>query len=255
MSISSIDSSYYTSAYYTMLQTVTTNEDGSTTTSETVTDDSSTTSSLAEQLLDSSSVWGDTSSSSYITGMSLDIVNLTVQSAYSAYSTTDTSSTTSSLAYLESLATSAAEDLGLDSVTFLDLLTHKDYLIEEFTSLVSEGLEEAGVSSDADFRLSMDENGNLLVQSNHEDTEAIQAFFDANPDFAAAFEHIDALEQLEEARNTNGYDLSSVYSQSMQISISSSMSSGYSSQAITMAFTDGGSSMSILQISGISTTA
>lgn len=254
MSISSIDS-YYTNAYYTMLQTTTTNADGTTSTSESVVDDDSSTSSLADQLLtSSSSYWGSDNNTS-ISGMALDMVNLTVQNAYAAYSTTDTSSTTSSLAYLESLATSAAEDLGLSSVTFSDLVAHKDYLVEEFSSLVSEGLEEAGVSSDADFRLSMDENGSLLVQSNHADAEAIQAFFDANPQFVEAFEHIDALDQLEQTRLNNSYDLSSVYSQSMQASISSSMSTGYSSQAITMAFTEAGSNMSILQLSGINTTA
>lgn len=152
--------------------------------------------------------------------------------------------------YLSYLSASAAEDLGKSSITFNDLLTHRDDLTEAFTAEMEAGLKAAGVAEDADFRISLNEHGEIEVKSNHPDKAKIEKYFAENPELAEDYQHIEALNKLEQARSAQGYNLQTSYSPGRLLSMSSLMSQ---QPPTNMAVTGGGSLASILHGSGINT--
>jgi len=152
--------------------------------------------------------------------------------------------------YLSYLSTSAAKDLGKSSITFKDLLTHRDELTEAFTSKMEAGLKAAGVSEDADFRISLTETGEIEVKSNHPDKAKIEKYFAENPGLANDYQEIEALNKLEQTRKTQSYDMQSIYTQGRALSMSSQM---MRQPPTNMAVTGGGSLASILHGGGINT--
>jgi len=151
---------------------------------------------------------------------------------------------------LSNLSFSAAQALGKSSVTFNDLLEYRDILTAEFSKKMEEGLKAAGVADDADFRISLNADGEIEVKSNHADKAKIEKYFADNPDLAADYQEIESLSKLEQTRKTQDYDMKAIYTQGRALSMSSLMMN----QAPTnMAVTGGGSLASILSGGGINT--
>lgn len=125
-------------------------------------------------------------------------------------------------AELSLLVEQIAEELGMQGkITYSALLDKRDQLSEEFQETVKNGLKEAGVAEDADFRLSLDEEGKLLVSSNHKDKAKIEQFFKENPDLAKTYTKIQTLNQVEEARKMSGTDLKDAYEKANLLSYTS----------------------------------
>lgn len=105
-----------------------------------------------------------------------------------------------------------AKQLGITGkITYNKLLAHKEEISSSFQETVKQGLQELGVDPDADFRLSLDDDGTIKVSSNHKDKAKIEQFFKENPQLAETYNQIQTLNQVEEARKTGGKNLSDNY--------------------------------------------
>lgn len=105
-----------------------------------------------------------------------------------------------------------AKQLGITGkITYNKLLAHKEEISASFQETVKQGLQELGVDPDADFRLSLDEDGTIKVSSNHKDKAKIEQFFKENPGLAETYTQIQTLNQVEEARKTGGKNLNDNY--------------------------------------------
>jgi flagellar hook-length control protein FliK len=78
-----------------------------------------------------------------------------------------------------------------------------DELEQEFAEQVKRELKARGVADNIDFRVSLDENGNVKVYSSHKDAKAVQRYFDDNPQLAEKVADIEALSSLKSALNKN----------------------------------------------------
>lgn len=143
------------------------------------------------------------------------------------------------------LVSEAAKDLGIEGkVTYNDLLKHRDKMVEDFQAKVKDGLSQAGVDSNADFRINLDENGNIKVSSNHKDKAKIEQFFKENPSLSKDYQHIEALNQVEETRKNQGVDLSLAYKDGQLMSYGSGIN--MTALKMSMAMTGAGSLATIL---------
>lgn len=105
-----------------------------------------------------------------------------------------------------------AKQLGITGkITYNKLLAHKEEISSSFRETVKQGLQELGVDPDADFRLSLDDDGTIKVSSNHKDKAKIEQFFKENPQLAETYNQIQTLNQVEEARKTGGKNLNDNY--------------------------------------------
>lgn len=105
-----------------------------------------------------------------------------------------------------------ARQLGITGkITYTKLLAHKDEISASFTETVKQGLQELGVDPNADFRLSLDEDGAIKVSSNHKDKAKIEQFFKENPQLAETYNQIQTLNQVEEARKMGGKNINDNY--------------------------------------------
>lgn len=101
-----------------------------------------------------------------------------------------------------------AKQLGITGkITYNKLFAHKEEISASFQETVKQGLQELGVDADADFRLSLDDDGTIKVSSNHKDKAKIEQFFKENPQLAETYNQIQTLNQVEEARKTGGKNL------------------------------------------------
>lgn len=105
-----------------------------------------------------------------------------------------------------------AEELGITGkITYNKLFTHKEELENDFQEKVKDGLAELGVAPDADFRISLNDDGTIKVSSNHKDKAKIEQFFNENPGLAQTYQQIQTLNQVEEARKMSGKDIDDKY--------------------------------------------
>ncbi len=133
-------------------------------------------------------------------------------------------------AELALLVDQIAEELGMQGkITYSSLLAARDSLSAEFQETVKKGLADAGVAEDADFRLSLDENGEIKVSSNHKDKAKIEQFFKENPDLVNTYTKIQTLNQVEEARKMSGTDLKDAVEKANLLSYTSAFMLGNSS--------------------------
>lgn len=65
---------------------------------------------------------------------------------------------------------------------------------------ILEKMNNSGIDPDINFQLTMDEDGNLVVISDHPDKDKVQKFFDEHPELAKKYEQIQALANLDSAR-------------------------------------------------------
>ncbi len=150
------------------------------------------------------------------------------------------------------LVSEAAKALGIEGkVTYNDLLKHRDKMIEDFQDKVKKGLTQAGVAPNADFRINLDENGNIKVSSNHKDKAKIEQFFKENPSLSKEYQHIEALNQVEETRKNQGVDLSNSYREGQLLAYGSSLN--MTALRMSMAMVGSGSLATILN-GGFNTT-
>ena len=112
-----------------------------------------------------------------------------------------------------------AKQLGITGkITYTKLLAHKEEISASFTETVKEGLQELGVDPNADFRLSLDEDGAIKVSSNHNDKAKIEQFFKENPGLAETYTQIQTLNQVEEARKMGGKNINDAYEKNSLLS-------------------------------------
>lgn len=105
-----------------------------------------------------------------------------------------------------------AKQLGITGkITYNKLLAHKEEISSSFQETVKQGLQELGVDPDADFRLSLDDDGTIKVSSNHKDKAKIEQFFKENPGLAETYNQIQTLNQVEEARKMGGKNINDNY--------------------------------------------
>lgn len=105
-----------------------------------------------------------------------------------------------------------AEELGIEGkITYNKLFAHKEELENDFQETVKNGLEELGVDPEADFRLSLNDDGTIKVSSNHKDKAKIEQFFNENPQLAESYQQIQTLNQVEEARKMGGKNIDDNY--------------------------------------------
>lgn len=127
-----------------------------------------------------------------------------------------------------------ADEIGINGkITYSALIGYRDGLSADFQETVKNGLAELGVAQDADFRLSLDENGELQVSSNHKDKEKIEQFFKENPELAESYEKIQTLNLVEQARQNSGISLSDAYEKANLLSYTSGMLGTNSALAMT----------------------
>lgn len=105
-----------------------------------------------------------------------------------------------------------AEELGITGkITYNKLFAHKEGLENAFQEKVKNGLAELGVDPEADFRLSLNDDGTIKVSSNHKDKAKIEQFFNENPGLAESYQQIQTLNQVEEARKMGGKNIDDNY--------------------------------------------
>lgn len=105
-----------------------------------------------------------------------------------------------------------AEELGIEGkITYNKLLEHKEELENAFQEKVKNGLAELGVDPEADFRISLNDDGTIKVSSNHKDKAKIEQFFNENPGLATSYQQIQTLNQVEEARKMGGKNIDDNY--------------------------------------------
>lgn len=127
-----------------------------------------------------------------------------------------------------------AGELGIDGkITYNKLLSHKNELTGQFQLAVKTGLAELGVAPDADFRISLDENGELQVSSNHKDKAKIEQFFKDNPQLAERYGQIQTLNKLEEARSSGLQNISDTIDTTRLVSYMNRMGGTSSALAMT----------------------
>lgn len=130
-------------------------------------------------------------------------------------------------AQLALLTEQIAEELGMQGkITYSSLLAARDSLSAEFQETVKKGLAEKGAAEDADFRLSLDEEGRLNVSSNHRDKAKIEQFFKENPSLVNTYTKIQTLNQVEEARKMSGTDLKDAVEKAGLLSYTSALMLG-----------------------------
>lgn len=105
-----------------------------------------------------------------------------------------------------------ARELGIEGkITYNKLFARKEELESAFQETVKNGLEELGVDPEADFRLSLNDDGTIKVSSNHKDKAKIEQFFNENPQLAETYQQIQTLNQVEEARKMGGKNIDDNY--------------------------------------------
>lgn len=122
----------------------------------------------------------------------------------------------------------------------------------EFQLLVETSLKALGVDEDIEFKIALDENGKIVVNSSHEDKNKVQNFFDNTPALADEFKNIESLKNLQKnMQNSQGADMAnirrSIQLENMDAYFQGLQESQGSSNPLILAY----SKNSILAMSGI----
>jgi len=81
----------------------------------------------------------------------------------------------------------------------------------EFQLLVATSLKALGIDEDIEFKIALDENGNIIVNSSHEEKDKVQNFFDNNPELTDVFKGIESLKNLQKnMQNSRSTDTASI---------------------------------------------
>lgn len=98
----------------------------------------------------------------------------------------------------------ALSEMGAEGkVTFQDIAEYREQLETEFSLLLRTALAKEGVSLDTEFTLNLDSSGNISVSCDDAVAkEKIEAFLKENEDVCEQFGYIQALSNLERARQS-----------------------------------------------------
>lgn len=118
------------------------------------------------------------------------------------------------------------------TVTFKDIAAYREQLETEFSLLMRASLAKLGVSLETGFSLTMDANGQVDVNCDDPAArETIRAFLEENPEVCNQFGYIQALSNLERAKQ-GAAGVSSTWSEL------ANSKKGYQSQAVEAFFSD-----------------
>lgn len=108
----------------------------------------------------------------------------------------------------EALATLKANGLAVTQENVEQEIEQKE---TEFQLLVKTSLKALGVDEDIEFKIALDENGKIVVNSSHEDKSKVQNFFDNTPALADEFKSIESLKNLQKnMQDSRGVDATSI---------------------------------------------
>lgn len=111
---------------------------------------------------------------------------------------------------LSSLVSETLAGMGLsagDSVSFRTIMEYRDKLGKEFESKVKADLKELGVDENVKFQVVSNKDGGVSIISDSPDKAKIEKYFADNPDMVKAFNKIQSLTNVEEARKSQNVDV------------------------------------------------
>lgn len=79
------------------------------------------------------------------------------------------------------------------SVTATAISQQKEKLEKAFEAQVKSDLKELGVDENIDFRVALDQAGNIVINTDSEDKELVEAYFKDNPGYAQVLKDIEVL--------------------------------------------------------------
>ena len=102
------------------------------------------------------------------------------------------------------LTRSIMEKMGVgkdDRVSFRQINVYREQMEQEFAERLRKDFELLGVDPDIVFQVKENEKGGLTVSSDHPDKDKVQKYFDDHPELVKQYREIQALANLEAARN------------------------------------------------------
>ena len=88
-----------------------------------------------------------------------------------------------------------------DRVSFRQINVYREQMEQEFAERLRKDFELLGVDPDIVFQVKENEKGGLTVSSDHPDKGKVQKYFDEHPELVKQYQEIQALANLEAARN------------------------------------------------------
>ena len=88
-----------------------------------------------------------------------------------------------------------------DRVNFRQINLYREQMEEEFAGRLRKDFDLLGVDPKIVFQVKENEKGGLTVSSDHPDKEKVQKYFDDHPELVKQYQEIQALANLEAARN------------------------------------------------------
>ncbi len=113
--------------------------------------------------------------------------------------------TTSDLTSLAQYSMSAMDAMGIGAngrVTFGQISSYRSEQEKKFSEQLQSDLEALGVDKNIKFQLSMDDDGKIVVNTDHEDKAKVEKYFEDNPEMVSKYKEIQALNNLESARKS-----------------------------------------------------
>ncbi len=80
----------------------------------------------------------------------------------------------------------------------------------QFQLLVSSSLKALGIDEDIEFKITLDDNGKIIVNSSHEDKDKVQNFFDSTPELAEKFKNLESLKNLSKSMERTPVSMTSL---------------------------------------------
>lgn len=91
-----------------------------------------------------------------------------------------------------------------------DISEEASRMEEEFQLKIKVALKALGVDENIEFKLGLNKSGKIVVNADHADKDAVQAFFDANPKLSEELKDIESLKNLQKTMSNNSKGMSTV---------------------------------------------
>jgi len=88
-----------------------------------------------------------------------------------------------------------------DKVNFRQINAYREQMEQEFAEQLRKDFEMLRVNPNISFQVKENEKGGLTVSSDHPDKDKVQKYFDDHPELVKQYKEIQALANLEAARN------------------------------------------------------
>jgi len=129
--------------------------------------------------------------------------------ADTARTTSATYSAVQTVSAVVELTRAMMEKMGVgknDRVSFRQINVYREQMEQEFTEQLQKEFALLGVDPSIVFQLKENEKGGLRVSSDHPDKDKVQKYFDDHPELVKQYKEIQALANLEAARNRMDID-------------------------------------------------